>query len=205
MHEFLLAKESVFFQEYNKLLDSTYLVRRQSLKLLGELLLDRENFDVMIKYIKNRKHLRRVMLMLRDPHPAIQYEAFHVFKVFVANPSKPPEVVEVLLANRNKLVEYLRNFQNDRDDEMFNEEKALLIDTLENKLSLPEGYETHEMKRTGGGGSSAATSDPPSDAAAEGGGAAGERRDSSPAPTEDNDPAPAPAPAQAGEGEKEKE
>uniref|UniRef100_A0A915DEX6 Uncharacterized protein n=1 Tax=Ditylenchus dipsaci TaxID=166011 RepID=A0A915DEX6_9BILA len=42
-----------FFTAYQKLLASeNYVVRRQSLKLLGELLLDRHNFNVMTKYIR---------------------------------------------------------------------------------------------------------------------------------------------------------
>lgn len=40
------------FFKYNSLLTSeNYVTRRQSLKLLGEILLDRSNFDVMMKYI----------------------------------------------------------------------------------------------------------------------------------------------------------
>lgn len=41
------------FSKYNSLLMSeNYVTRRQSLKLLGEILLDRSNFDIMMKYIR---------------------------------------------------------------------------------------------------------------------------------------------------------
>ena len=41
------------FRKYDRLLTSeNYVTRRQSLKLLGEILLDRSNFDVMMKYIR---------------------------------------------------------------------------------------------------------------------------------------------------------
>ena len=63
---------------------------------------------------------------------SIQFEAFHVFKVFVANPNKPPAVLSILLKNREKMIGYLANFQKDREDEQFVEEKAadVLFSTL---------------------------------------------------------------------------
>lgn len=39
------------------------------------------NFNVMIRYIADRKNLQLVMNLLRDKSPNIQFEAFHVFKV----------------------------------------------------------------------------------------------------------------------------
>lgn len=45
-----------------------------------------------MKFISSKDNLKTIMLLLRDKSPAIQFEAFHVFKVFVANPKKPPEV-----------------------------------------------------------------------------------------------------------------
>lgn len=53
-----------------------------------------------------------------------------MFKVFVANPKKPPEVSKILVDNKEKLVKYLSHFHADKDDEQFREEKGLLIATL---------------------------------------------------------------------------
>merc|ERR1711879_60757 len=105
------------FNHYQQLLHSdNYVTRRQSLKLLGELLLDRHNFSVMTKYISNPDNLKLMMNMLKEKSRNIQFEAFHVFKVFVANPNKP------------KLVDFLSKFHADRtEDEQFNDEKAYLI------------------------------------------------------------------------------
>ena len=50
-------------------------------QLLGELLLDRHNFNVMTKYISAPENLKMVMNMLRESSRNIQFEAFHVFKV----------------------------------------------------------------------------------------------------------------------------
>merc|ERR1719197_243014 len=77
------------------------------------------------------------MNMLRDKSANIQFEAFHVFKVFVANPKKPADVADILLKNKEKLIAYLENFHNDKDDEQFNEEKALLIKTLHDLQPTP--------------------------------------------------------------------
>ncbi|KAL9963438.1 hypothetical protein ACROYT_G026949 [Oculina patagonica] len=84
--EFLEKSYDRFFGEYSKLLHSeNYVTKRQSLKLLGELLLDRHNFTVMTKYISNTENLKLMMNMLRDKSRNIQFEAFHVFKVSLLN------------------------------------------------------------------------------------------------------------------------
>jgi len=126
---FLEQNYDKFFDNYQKLLNSdNYVTRRQSLKLLGELLLDRYNFTVMTRYISNPENLKLMMNMLREKSRNIQFEAFHVFKVFVANPNKPKPITDILLRNKEKLIDFLSNFHSDRnDDEQFNDEKAYLI------------------------------------------------------------------------------
>jgi len=136
-HKVLCAKflEKNFddvFKKYNDLLQSrNYVTKRQSLKLLGELLLNRANFNVMIKYINAPQNLKVMMNLLRGNTKAIQFEAFHVFKIFVANPKKSKPVVEILVRNKSKLIEFLQKFQKDKEDEQFNDEKAILLTTLE--------------------------------------------------------------------------
>ncbi|XP_040304327.1 calcium-binding protein 39-like isoform X2 [Leopardus geoffroyi] len=117
------------FEDYEKLLQSeNYVTKRQSLKLLGELILDRHNFAIMTKYISKPENLKLMMNLLRDKSPNIQFEAFHVFKVFVASPHKTQPIVEILLKNQPKLIEFLSSFQKERtDDEQFTDEKNYLI------------------------------------------------------------------------------
>merc|ERR1712146_725654 len=108
------------FDSYTKLVNSTnYVTRRQSPKLLGELLLDRANFNIMTRYISSLDNLKLMMRLLRDPSRSIQFEAFHVFKVFVANPSKSRPILELLLRNKEKLISFLNTFRNDNEDEQF--------------------------------------------------------------------------------------
>ncbi|KTG43711.1 hypothetical protein cypCar_00014050 [Cyprinus carpio] len=80
--EFLEQNYDAVFDNYEKLLHSeNYVTKRQSLKLLGELLLDRHNFTVMTRYISKPENLKLMMNLLRDKSPNIQFEAFHVFKL----------------------------------------------------------------------------------------------------------------------------
>merc|ERR1711993_26798 len=131
--EFLEANYDNVFDQYQKLLNSeNYVTRRQSLKLLGELLLDRHNYSVMTKYISSPDNLKLMMNLLKERARNIQFEAFHVFKVFVANPNKPKPILDILLRNREKLIDFLSNFHNDRsEDEQFNDEKAYLIKQIQ--------------------------------------------------------------------------
>lgn len=60
--KFLKNKFDTVFEKYNILLKSSnYVTRRQSLKLLGELLLDRANFQVMMRYIQVRQNIDAVV------------------------------------------------------------------------------------------------------------------------------------------------
>ena len=51
------------------------------MQLLGELLLDRANVKVMMRYVSDSKNLQMMMMLLKDNSRSIQFEAFHVFKV----------------------------------------------------------------------------------------------------------------------------
>ncbi|CAE6455921.1 unnamed protein product [Rhizoctonia solani] len=145
--EYLEANYDRFFTMYTSLLvSSNYVTKRQSLKLLGEILLDRANFNVMTRYIGVEAsfnfsfeylfdtdlgftwkivlnafdaNLKMMMNLLRDKSRNIQFEAFHVFKVFVANPKKPAQIEAILRRNKDKLLTFLRDFHNDKEDEQF--------------------------------------------------------------------------------------
>lgn len=59
--------------------------------------------------------------------------------MFVANPNKPKPILDILLRNKEKLVEFLTKFHTERsDDEQFNDEKAYLIKQIKELKSLDE-------------------------------------------------------------------
>ena len=80
---FLQTNFDNFFAKYNTVLvqSDSYVTKRQSIKLLGEILLDRANYSVMTAYVDSGEHLKIIMKLLRDDRRMINYEGFHVFKV----------------------------------------------------------------------------------------------------------------------------
>jgi calcium binding protein 39 len=127
---------AIFDERFNpKLLSDTanYMTRRVALQILSTLLLTRSNYNVMIQYVASRENLMLVMKLLRDNSPHITWDAFHVFKVFVANPNKPQEVIKILRDNQVKLCRYLTTLHQDKEenDTQFRDEKALIITTIE--------------------------------------------------------------------------
>ncbi|KAK6947020.1 Mo25-like [Dillenia turbinata] len=127
--EFLSSNFDWFFAEYNsRLLQSTnYITRRQAVKLLGDILLDRSNSAVMVRYVSSKDNLRLLMNLLRESSKSIQIEAFHVFKLFVANQKKPPEIISILIANKSKLLRLLQELNIDKENEQFDADKAQVI------------------------------------------------------------------------------
>ena len=76
-------------------------------------MLDRSNFKTMMKYINSEDNLKIMMNLLKGTTKAIQFEAFHVFKIFVANPQKSKPIIRILARNKDRLIEFLQMFQND--------------------------------------------------------------------------------------------
>jgi len=128
--------EAIWDERFNpKLLSdqANYMTRRVALQILSTVLLTRSNYSIMIRYVASRANLILVMHLLRDTSPHITLDAFHVFKVFVANPNKPPEVIKILKDNKVKLCAYLTTLHQDKEesDAQFRDEKALIIATID--------------------------------------------------------------------------
>lgn len=136
------APDAIFGALASLTSSSNYVSRRQGVRLLGEILLERANARAMLRYVSDPDNLKASMVLLKDPSRSIQFEAFHVFKVFVVNPNKLPAICVILASNRDKLLAHLADFQVDREDEQFREEKAVVV----REISLLGG---------GGGGGSA--------------------------------------------------
>lgn len=79
----MLTNYDQFFTKYNKILiqSDSYVTKRQSIKLLGDILLDRANYSVMMSYANSGDNLKICMNLLLDGRRMINYEGFHVFKV----------------------------------------------------------------------------------------------------------------------------
>ncbi|XVE72507.1 hypothetical protein DITRI_Ditri11bG0044900 [Diplodiscus trichospermus] len=130
--EFLSANYDWFFQEYNsRLLQSEcYITRRHAIKLLGDILLDRSNSAVMVRYVTSLDNMRIMMNLLRDSKKTIKLDTFHVFKLFVANQNKPPEIISILVSNRSKLLRFFGEFNIDKEDDQFEADKSQIIQEI---------------------------------------------------------------------------
>ena len=150
--QYLYINFDLFSARYNNILvqSDSYVTKRQSIKLLGEILLDRANYNVMTMYVDRGEHLKLCMNLLKDDRKMVQYEGFHVFKVFVANPNKSVAVQRILINNRDRLLRFLPHFLEDRtDDDQFTDEKSFLVRQIE--LLPPEPVEPRNAQRAGDG------------------------------------------------------
>lgn len=81
----------------------------------------------------------------------------------MANPNKPKPILDILLRNQEKLIDFLTRFHTDRsEDEQFNDEKAYLIKQIKELKPIASSA-------AGGSGSGGSSS---SNAGATGGGSA---------------------------------
>jgi calcium binding protein 39 len=87
---------------------------------------------VMIRYVSKVEFLQLQMTLLRDKSKSIQFEAFNIFKIFVANPRKTPKVHQILYQNKDKLVKLLQNLSwtTREEDEVFLQDRHTTIEKL---------------------------------------------------------------------------
>ncbi|XP_073280513.1 putative MO25-like protein At5g47540 [Primulina huaijiensis] len=137
--EFLAANYVWFFADFNSklLVSSNYMTRRYAVKLLGDILLDRSNTGVMISYVSSKDNMRVLMNLLRESHKSIQLDAFRVFKLFVCNQNKPLDIINILCANKSKLLRFLDAFNIEKEDELFEADRAQVVKEIEEFQSTP--------------------------------------------------------------------
>ncbi|CAD7950359.1 unnamed protein product [Amoebophrya sp. A25] len=164
----ILANFEEFFQKYHEILlaesdqraaeEDLYICQRQSLKLLSDMLLDRTFMQIMLRYINSDEYLKVHMQFLRSSSKTIQFEAFHVFKIFAANPNKKPRVTRILYQNRLKLVDFLGTFlvPERNSDQQFLQDKMTVIQKLK-ALQLPDDTTTPSGAASNAGTSQAST------------------------------------------------
>lgn len=112
----------------------------------------------MTAYIKSGDNLKLCMTLLKDDRRMVNYEGFHIFKIFVANPHKDVAVQRILINNRDRLLRFLPTFLDDRHEDLqFADEKAYLVRTIERlpPAPVPPGQAVGAAGDTGGGGGAA--------------------------------------------------
>lgn len=105
---FLSKNADYFMQCINGLIGSEgYVAKRQALRLLFHLIRQQRNHKFLLTYVDNLDSLKLIMDQLRCKSKNICFEAFQIFKIFVANPNKPQCIVNILVRNKRQLVEVL--------------------------------------------------------------------------------------------------
>lgn len=62
-------------------MSSSYLTRLFSLRLLSEMLVNRANQEIMLRWVGDPENLKRIMIMMREKSRGVVKEALGVFKV----------------------------------------------------------------------------------------------------------------------------
>lgn len=125
-----------FFSEYMNLLkdgvNADYVIVRQSLAILSGVLLDRQFMDTMIQFVNRDAYLKPILVLLGNQSKVVQFEAFHIFKIFAANPNKPLKVSKILNQNHERIIKLLNQIEQDRlDDNEFRQDKNAVVAKLE--------------------------------------------------------------------------
>lgn len=126
----------------NLIMRGNYITKRESTKLLADLMMVKLNYNLMTNYVNEVENLKVIMLLLGDKSKNIQIEGFNVFKIFVANPRKEKTIVDILVKNRDKLLEFLYSLNKERGDDLFLAEKDYIIQQVE---SLPKIVATDKV------------------------------------------------------------
>jgi len=109
---YLLENFREFFLVYHDLLQcSDYATKRQALSVLSRVLLSPGFGGVMARYGSSARSLKLQMTLLLHPTTMVKVGAFHIFKIFVANPHQAPAVQEILFKNREGLARLLRSMR----------------------------------------------------------------------------------------------
>jgi len=135
---YLRRNYEAFVASFNRLLQSkNYVTKCEAFKLLGELLVVRANFQVMVRYVNDPDNLKLSMLALKGAPAALQLDVFHVLKLFIANPEKSAGVQHILTLNKAGLINFVSKLMADSEDERLLHDKREVLTQLHNLPNQP--------------------------------------------------------------------
>jgi calcium binding protein 39 len=129
---------SAFFADFRALVlpvsesdNQEYVTVRQGAWLLSSLVLDRAYVSVMMQIVQDTEMLKAVLMLLSHKSRVIELEAFHVLKVFIANPRKISSIKKILAKNANRIIKILERIEEARaDDKEFLADKRVVVNKL---------------------------------------------------------------------------
>ena len=95
--------------------------------------LNKQNQAFHDYFVGNKEHLKFTMISLNDDSNAINIEAFHLLLIILQAPKgvRGSRVNDTLNKNWDKLIEFISNFNEDKqDDESLEQQKQLAIEWL---------------------------------------------------------------------------
>lgn len=111
VNKYLIDNYSIFISNYNKLLTSNiFSTRIFSLKLLLDIMLFRSFYEFMIKYVSDVNNLKLCLNLLLDSSIKIKCLSYGILKCFIANPTKPTDIISILYNNKSRLIQVLNGF-----------------------------------------------------------------------------------------------
>ncbi|OAF69096.1 hypothetical protein A3Q56_03158 [Intoshia linei] len=124
--------EEFFSTCYTAINHDNYVSLRYCLMLLSSILHIRANHSVRNRFINDPENLRQMMKLLQHKSAKIKLDSYHIFKLFCVYENKSDDIANILSTNRDKILDYLKNFKSNHDDDKdkFNEEKAYLSKVL---------------------------------------------------------------------------
>jgi len=136
-----------FFKLYNQRIiqSDKHIVKLQGIRLLADIFCNptKVNRETMFRYVGSTENLKLFLTALSDDSAKIAQEAFDVFKLFVGNPFKRPEIYNRLKCNQKQLVKFLETDflpEKCKENKEFLLEKNSLIDDLKAMKQTPEQY-----------------------------------------------------------------
>lgn len=111
--KFLKKNFEKVFENWNDLLLSrNYVTKRQALKVLKDLLLDRAFYKVMMLYVNSKDCLSVVLTgVILAKSAVLRTETYHLLKIFILNPRKSAPVIKLLKKKQAKLLEALQKIK----------------------------------------------------------------------------------------------
>jgi len=139
LRELLLnaPRADIFLHEYHQRMierlhgildENNYGPCREGLRLLHDIMMSFPEFQPV--YVCSEQNLMVIMRLMSSKYRSIALDAFHVFKMFVLAPERPPMVLAILRRNVQTLIDFMEDIFRDSDDEEAQREKDALVDIL---------------------------------------------------------------------------
>lgn len=129
---FLYDNYDQFTTNITKLMQSSnYVVKRQSVRLLLEIVLQKSNKLFLYKYFDDSNNLKLIMLLLNDKSKNLQFEAFDIFKFFIVKPKKSQKVLDILIKNKENFCNFFNAFEIDANNVNLADEKEFVLAEIE--------------------------------------------------------------------------